>query len=329
MRRLFKILAVMALLIAVIGAGYYFTQSDPAPQARQKASVRLAWVYDMAEVGLFVAKDEGAFKRNGFDMTIEPGGFGLDPIKLVASGTNDFGVAGGGNLLLARAQGVPVVAIGAEFQDTPVGFIVRADSPIQSFADFRGRRVGIQTGTDTDVLYRALLHANGMTSADVREVPIQFDAGPFATGRIDVLPGYVTNQPITLRGNGIATRVVSAQSQGLRYYGNVYFTTERMIQEHPDRVRAFMAAARQGWERALADKNSAIAAVRARSPDFKPVDLALIYDAVVPFIKPAQGTPLLGMEQARWEVTRKVLTDAGMLDTQVDLSKAYTDAFLK
>ena len=172
------------------------------PTKLEPIKVRLAWVADMAEVGVFVAKEQGYFAKEGLDVTIEPGGFGLDPVKLVATGANEFGVGGAGNILLARAQGVPVVAIAAEFQETPVGFIAKAKSGIKDFKGFKGKRVGIQTGADTDVLYRALLVKNGMTGKDVREVPIQFDMTPFLSGAIDVLPGYVTNQPITQQGKG-------------------------------------------------------------------------------------------------------------------------------
>ena len=133
MRKRSVLVVALAVLLAVIGGTYFYTKQPFTTEAGQleKTSLRLAWVYDMAEAGLFVAQDQGSFRKNGIDIKIEQGGLGLDPIKLVAAGTNDFGVAGAGNLLLARAQGVPVVAIAAEFQHTPVGFIVRANSNIQ------------------------------------------------------------------------------------------------------------------------------------------------------------------------------------------------------
>lgn len=331
MRKRSVLVVALAVLLAVIGGTYFYTKQPFTTEAGQleKTSLRLAWVYDMAEAGLFVAQDQGSFRKNGIDIKIEQGGLGLDPIKLVAAGTNDFGVAGAGNLLLARAQGVPVVAIAAEFQHTPVGFIVRANSNIQGFRDFSGKRVGVQTGSDTDVLYRALLVRNGMTSRDLREVPIQFDPTPFAAGQIDVLPGYVTNQPVTLRSKGIEVNVISASSQGLNYYGNVYFTSERMIREHPDRVRRFLLAAREGWQTALQDRRAAISAVQSRSKDFALTDLEKIYYAVMPFIRPEGELPLLMMTNERWLATARVLEDAGLLKPSTDLSRAYTNEFLE
>lgn len=306
---------------------------EPKPKTEKKLEpikFRLAWVVDMAEVGVFVANEKGHFAKEGFEVTIEPGGFGLDPIKLVASGSNDFGIGGAGNLLLARGQGVPVVAIAVEFQNTPVGFITRKDSGLTSFKDFKGKRIGIQTGADTDVLYRALLAMNGMTPKDVKEVPLQYDMSPFVSNLIDVLPGYVTNQPIILQSKGVETNIISAKSEGLNYYGNVFFTTEKNLREHPEQVQRFVRALHAGWQDALDNKADAIAAIHKNTTDFDPKDLDKIYDAVTPFIRPDEkDLPLLGMTPARWENTAKVLQDAGLVKGQIDLAGAYTLQFIQ
>lgn len=290
-----------------------------------KVSLRLAWVYDMAEVGIFVAKDQGLYEKEGIDLEIKPGGFGLDPFKLVAAGTDDFGVGGAVNLLLAREKGMPLVAVAAEFQETPVGFIVRKDSGIKNFTDFRGKRVGVQTGADTDTLYRALLMKNGMTSDDVKEVPIQFDPKPFVSGQIDVLPGYVTNQPITLANQGIETNVITAASQGLSIYGNVYFANESTLNGNPDLVKRFLRATEAGWKLAMQNPELAIAAIKKRSDDFSEADLRKIYAAVMPFINAdTQSVPLLGMTEGRWTATYGVLRDAGLSESPKPVNQAFT-----
>jgi NitT/TauT family transport system substrate-binding protein len=330
MKKPIVLLVLVAAVLAALGLFLISVKESAKPAMAEARSLRLAWVYDMAEAGVFVAEDKGLFDKAGIKLTTEPGGFGLDPIRLVAAGTNDFGIAGAGNLLLARSQGVPVVAIGAEFHDTPVGFVVKRDSGLKTFTDFRGKRIGIQTGADTDVLYRALLKINGMTSADVIEVPIQFDVTPFVAGQIDVLPGYVTNQPVTLSNQSIAVDVISARSQGLSYYGNVYFTSETMIRDHPDTVRRFLVAVRGGWEEAFSDKTSAVAAVKKRAPDFADADLSTIYDAVMPFVKPeSTGANFLTMSDEKWRTTEDVLLQAGLLATGLDIKKAYTNAFVE
>jgi ABC-type nitrate/sulfonate/bicarbonate transport system substrate-binding protein len=282
----------------------------------------------MAEVGIFVAQDAGYYADEGLNLEIKPGGFGLDPFKMVAAGSDDIGVGGAVNLLLAREKGLPVVAIAAEFQETPVGFIVRADSAIRSFPDFAGKRVGIQTGTDTDTLYRALLQHHNMDADAIDEVAIQYDPTPFVTGRIDVLPGYVTNQPITLANRGIATRVITAKESGLEIYGNIYFVTQESLEKRPDTIAAFLRATRRGWELALSSPEAAMAAMQKRSDDFEEADLRSIHAAVKPFILPPDSSAdlLMQMTAEKWQRTAAVLNAAGLAESSDSWADAYTPA---
>lgn len=313
-------LGLMAALALLVGCGKK-TGPTEGPAA---ITLRLAWLYDMAEVGIFVAEDAGFYAEEGLAIEVKPGGFGLDPFKMVAAGSDTFGVGGAVNLLLAREKGLPVVAIAAEFQDTPVGFIAHADSGIKTFADFVGKRIGIQTGTDTDTLYRALLKHHGMDAAQMQEVPIQYDPKPFVAGRIDVLPGYLTNQPITLANRGIPTQVITAKASGLDIYGNVYFVTEATLQNQPEVVAAFLRATRRGWELALSSPEAAVAALRKRAPDFEEADLHRIHAAVTPFIQaPDAPDSLMQMTAERWQSTAAVLHAAGLSKSAENWSGAF------
>ena len=322
-----RFVAAGLLAVVLLVVGYFVVQEQKGEL--EKVTFRLSWVHDLAYAGLYLAKDNGYFEQEGLDVTLEPGGFGLDPIKQVASGADQFGIAGAGNLLLARAKGISVVAVGIYFQRSGVGYVTRKDSGITSFKQFKGKRVGVQTGTDTDVLYRVLLRRNGLTSEDVEEVPVQYDMAPFLNGQIDVLPGYVTNQPITLRDQGFDVNVISADSEGLNYYGSTFITTEKLIEERPDLVRTFMRALQRGWQDAFEHKDQAIAAAQRWAPDFDPDVLPYIYDAAMPLIKAdIPGVPTNGMDDERWRITMEVMQMSGMLTEAIDLSEAYTKAFV-
>lgn len=346
-----KVFAGLALIGTIAALGFFATkgvESPTAPSAPpsvqagkpapvpdvpkklERVNLRLSWVHDLAYGGIYLAKDKGYFAEEGLDVNVQAGGFGLDPIKQVASGADAFGIAGAGNLLIARTQDIPVVAIGAYFQLNGVGYMTRKDSGITTFKQFKGKRIGVQTGSDTDTLYRALLVKNGMTSKDVREVPIQYDMTPFVSGQIDILPGYVTNQPITLDGKGIQTSIVTAQSEGLFFYGSAFITSEKLISENPELVRKFMRGLQKGWSAFFANKDEAVAIAHKWAPEFDAKDLPKIYDAALPLIKGnTPGLEINGMQEDRWLATAKVLEDAGLLKGKVDIGKAYTTRFLK
>jgi NitT/TauT family transport system substrate-binding protein len=316
---------------AALGAGRVARPAFAQQVARpERVTIRLSWVHDLAYAGLYLALDNGHFARAGLDVTLAPGGFGLDPIRQVAGGGDQLGIAGVGNLLLARAQGVPIVAVSIYFQRNGVAFTVRGDSGIRRFADFRGRRIGIQTGTDTDVIYRILARRAGLSVGDVREVPIQFDMTPFLTNQIDILPGYVTNQPVVLRSRGLDVNVITGSSEGLDLYGSVFFTTERLIRDRPDLVRRLVQSIQLGWQDAFSNKEQVIAAARRWAPEFDASVLPAIYDASMPFImSDLPGVPINGMNHQRWQDTMQALREVGMLRQDIDLRRAYTEEFIR
>ena len=184
--------------------------------------------------------------------------------------------------------------------------------------------VGVQTGADTDTLYRALLAKFNMTSKDVQEVPIQFDPLPFVSRQIDVLPGYITNQPITLENQGIETSVISAASQGMNIYGNVYFVSEKTLKERRDLVQRFIRGTKAGWEDVMSNPEHAVSAIKARSDDFTDEDLISIYNAVMPLIKSEDGSvELLGMTKERWESTYDVLVKTGLSTAKISVDDVF------
>lgn len=334
---------MLAILLVIVAAACDGEQADPGTAGtvtesqtgtssttepeRYETSIRLAWLPDMAEAGIFVAQDKEFFKKHGLEVDIRSGGFGLDPIKLVATGSDDFGVGGAGNLLLAKERGIPVKAIAAEFQQTPVVFVTR-NPEIANFAAFRGRRIGVQTGADTEIIYRALLKANDMTPKDVTEVRIEYDMSPLLTGAIDVLPGYVTNQPVVLRKRGEKVREISPRAEGVQYYGNVFFTSDEMLAEHPEIVRRFVDAVVEGWQYALKHKDDTVKIMMKHvKQDYD--TLSRSYDAMLPYVRTPEGVPLLSMSQKKWQQTYDVLVANDLARKRISPHIAYMDEFVE
>jgi NitT/TauT family transport system substrate-binding protein len=108
-------------------------------------SFRLKWLIYSSFASHFVALDRGYFRDEGLNVTINPGGPGVDPIRLVATGGDDVGLAGYEQILMAREKGIPVVAIGEDYVRSGVGFFSLKDSGINKPEDF----IGIKS-----VLYR-------------------------------------------------------------------------------------------------------------------------------------------------------------------------------
>ena len=124
----------------------------------------------------------------GFGSVLEQGGFlqkeGLDaefikfsdvnaPTKAIASHAIDvaIGASAAGALNIA-ADGLPIkIILGTQLAEAQ--FVVLADSPVKSFADFKGRKIGMSPpGSATHAIAAALLEYNhGLKPSDYAVIP--------------------------------------------------------------------------------------------------------------------------------------------------------------
>ena len=87
--------------------------AEPAASAPDRVSVKLAldWYPNANHLGLYIALEKGYFDEEGLDVTAYTP---IDPstvLQTVGAGKDDFGISYQPDVLLARAQGVPVVSV--------------------------------------------------------------------------------------------------------------------------------------------------------------------------------------------------------------------------
>ncbi|PHR26163.1 MAG: hypothetical protein COA36_12800 [Desulfotalea sp.] len=294
----------------------------------QKVSTRLKWLPGATYIGSIVAKEAGYFKTQGLEVEIFPGGFEADPIKLVAAGSNDFGITGAEQLLQARANGVPIVAIFMELRYSPAGWMTLKSSAITKPQDFIGKKVGAQYGTNIEPTLDALLAKLNINPKDLTRIPVKYDISPLFSGQVDVLPVYLNGQPVQARLEGKAINTIDPSDYGIRLYGNVCFTRETMIREHPELVQRFVNALTKGWNFAVTNPDEAVSfLIKAVPKSNKNLELAVL-KATIPFVKGGSNDPIGKMSTAQWEETRDFMINYSGLSSATDIEVAYTNEFV-
>jgi NitT/TauT family transport system substrate-binding protein len=331
-RRLVSIWVALAVLgtIALGGCGKREAEvSAASPTQPVKISTRLKWLPGALYLGSIAAKQNGYWSQQGLDVTIEPGGFEADPIKLVAAGSNDFGITGAEQLLQARANGVPIVAIYMELKDSPVGWMTLKSSKITEPQQFKGKRVGAWYGTNAEPTFDALMNKLSIDTKAMTRVPIKFDMNPLYTGQVDVIPVYLNGHPLEARRNGKEVNTINPRDYGIRLYGNVYFTTEKMIKERPEVVQKFVNGLARAWRETLADPAAAVTTLLKAEPK---LDGALELEVLTvsrDFFTGGVPTERLGqMTLERWEEVKTVMSTYSDLPKMVNLADAYTNKFV-
>jgi two-component system sensor histidine kinase EvgS len=86
----------------------------------------------------------------------------------------------------------------------------------------------------------------------------------FMTGKVDVIPVYLTSQPYQLEKQGIEFNIIKPQTYGIDYYGDNFFTSQVELDKYPDRVEKMSRATIQGWRYALDHPDEIIALIRSK-----------------------------------------------------------------
>jgi NitT/TauT family transport system substrate-binding protein len=113
---------------------------------------------------------------------------------------------------------------------------------------------------------------------------------------------------------------------GLTWYGDVLFTTDQMIEEHPDVVEGFVRASLHGWQTAIENTDLALKATLAYDEELDEDFQRAAMQAGIPLIDTGEGS--LGvMDQSVWESTQQVLRDQNLIQSTVEVNKLYTNTF--
>lgn len=291
-------------------------------------SVRIQWLGQAQFAGLYVANAQGYFKAQHLDVSIEPGGPDVSPVLLVASGSNDFGVSPATDVIQARSNGVPVVAIATIFQKNPVVFFAKQSKSIKTPKDFPGHTVGLKYGMEIEYYYRIMMKDAGVDTARVKEVPIKVDMPRFFSGEVNVWSGYSLNEPLAAEERNIPVQEIFCEDWGVPSVGDTIFTTERLIQDNPAKVTAFLRAAIQGWTYAIQHPDEAVADTLKVNPNLDRDHQARMFKATMDLIQPG-NEPVGSLDVQKWNRMYKMMLESGLLKKPVDLDKTYNRSFIE
>ncbi|HEX4408677.1 MAG TPA: ABC transporter substrate-binding protein [Xanthobacteraceae bacterium] len=291
--------------------------------ADDAVTVRLKWFNQAQFAGFYVAKDKGFYKAQGLDVNIQPGGPDFPAIQMIAGGSEQFGVTGADQILVARSKGVPVVALAVIYRRNPFVLFSLAKSGIKTPADFVGKKIGVKIGGNEELIYRAVLAKAGVDKSKLTEIPVKFDMTPLLTGDIDVWPGYLINEVLAAKEKGFDVNIIAPSDYGIDIYADTLFTTEKMLKEKPELVHKFVAATLQGWNAAIASPEEA-AKITVKYGDKLTYDHEFaMMKASVPLLKP-DSKPVGAMDQTAWSAVQQLLLGAGFQKEPVNVAEVFS-----
>lgn len=326
------ILIVSAFLMAACGS------DDKSDSNEKSVSVQLSWVHNVEFVGFYEALHHDYYEEKGLDVTLISGGFDengafIDPIAPVVNGNATFGVTGADVLLRARADGVPIVAIAAIYQRSPVVLISLSDSGIINPTMLIGRRVSTQPVDSTvGLAYEALIRSQNLNHDDINEtMRTDFTTNPLFNDESDVLAGFLITEGVQVRQNDPDANFILISDYGIDIYSNIIFTTEATIAENPNLIQDFLEATIRGIQHAVDNPNESDEyIIQTYGQQFSEEDKTIFpvsMAASLPLLNPARSNPGM-MKSEVWTYAHQLLLDLQILDEPLDVEAAYNMTFL-
>lgn len=288
----------------------------------------LGYIPNIQFAPIYVAIDKGYFEKAGFEVTLEYGSE-TDAVALIGAGDQTFAIASGEQVLLARAQGLPVVYVAAWYQDYPVGIVSFSDAGISSPQDLKGTTIGIPG------LYGAsyiglitLLKAGSLSENDVELLSIGFNqVEALVSEQAEAAVVYLANEPVALRSLGYDVNIIRV-ADSLQLVANGLVTNEETLRKHPEQVSGFVKALLKGIADTIENPDEAYEISKKYVENLADADEAVQRTVLEESIKLWHTQQDGFSEPTGWSNMQQVLLDMELLEDSIEINEAFTNDLL-
>jgi NitT/TauT family transport system substrate-binding protein len=288
----------------------------------------MGYIPNVQYAPFYVAVEKGYYRQAGieidFDYSPE-----TDGVSLVGAGNLQFAIASGEQVLLARAQGLPVVYVMTWWQDFPVAVASMASENITAPKDLKGKKIGLPGLYGASYIgVDALLEYAGLKESDVTLDSIGYNqVEALISNQVQAAVIYVNNEPIQLRAKGYDINVIRVADY-VKLASNGLITNETTIQKNPELVQAMITATLHGIADTLANPDEAYKISEKYVEGLASADQKIQHQVLSASISFWKAKRLGYSQPEAWQNMQKVLLDMGLLTKLLDLSKAYTNEFV-
>jgi NitT/TauT family transport system substrate-binding protein len=322
------ILLALAFFAAACAPAEAQPTAEPTSPPLTHVRLPMGYIPNVQYAPFYIAVEKGYFREAGVEVEFDYS-FETDGVSLVGANNLQFALVSGEQVLLARAQGLPVVYVLAWWQDYPVAVVARAESGIQSPADLAGRKIGLPGMFGASYIgLRALLNAGGVQESEASLEAIGFNQVEALTaGQEEAVVVYANNEPVQLRARGYEINVLRVADY-VRLASNGLITNEATIAQNPDLVRRMVTAIQRGIADSLANPDQAYEICLKYVEGLDQADEAVQREVLAASMAFWRAEQPGRSDPAAWENMQTVLLDMGLLKEALDLEKAYTNEFV-
>lgn len=324
------LLIIGMLLAACAGnqeSGTAETETDTEAPLK-KIRLSMSYIPNVQFAPFYVAVEKGYFRDGGIEVEFDYS-YETDGVTLVGADELQFAIVSGEQVLLARAQDIPIVYVMAWWQEYPVGVAAMAENNIQTPADLEGKKIGIPGLFGASYVgLRALLEAGGLDEDDVVLDSIGFNQVEALVGeQEDAIVVYVVNEPVQLRAMGYEVSVISVADY-VHLASNGIITNENTISNNPDLIKRMVNAAMRGVAYTIEHPEEAFEISKKYIDGLAEADQSVQMEILLSSINLWKSESLGVSNLEYWQNMQEVLLQMGLLSQPLDVTEAFSNEFI-
>jgi ABC-type nitrate/sulfonate/bicarbonate transport system substrate-binding protein len=335
-----RVLVLTAVLLAIVvvtaacGSSSSPSAGASSPSATAMTQVRFVydWITPDAELlPVLVARDLGYYKADGIETSITFPPDNSTTMKVLATGKADIGFDTTVDVVFAKAQGMPVLAIANYGQTNNWGLIGRPGEPI-NISQLKGKSIGVFTDAWTKAMMPFVLKAANVKASDVKQIICQSSDIPLLLDKkLDLatntanygIPDVTTvvhKQPTVLLAKDIGAPNVPVWD---------YVANSSWLNSKGQVAKAWLAATQKGTAWAIANPAQAAAMFNKdygkQSGSSNAYNLAN-WQATMPILQGSNGSML--QTDAQWTSLDNALISVKLLDKALAPTAYYTNQYV-
>jgi NitT/TauT family transport system substrate-binding protein len=316
------------VIITLDGCGPSQPAATPTSPAPETITLAMGFIPNVQFAPFYVAQDKGYLAGENLVIQFDYG-METDLLKLVGVGELQFAVASGDQVILARAQGLPVTYILNWYRRFPVCVVSLKEKGIKGAKHLVGKRVGTPASEGASYIgWRALLHAKGIVEAQVNLQVIGYtQIASLIEDRVDAAVCYALNEPVQLSQAGYSIDIIYVADYA-NLVSNGLITNEQTITERTELVQRLVRAILRGLKYTIEHPDEAFEICKEYVPEIAGDNEALQKAVLLESIKFWQSDRLGHSDRAAWEESQRLMRQIGLIDAEVDVEKLFTNRFV-
>lgn len=242
-----KVYTIIQLSVVLLFCTTYLFCSTTIDEKLEKINVQLKWKHQFQFAGFYAAIEKGYYKEADLEVNLVEGKSGINFINEVTSGKANYGVETP-QLLISRAQGIPIVVLGVIFQHSPSVLFTDKSEGLNTLEKLNNRTIMLRAGSSAEII--AMLK-NEKIYDKVNIVQHTWNYYDVLNKKVSGSGAYITDRSYIQENIEDKFYVLNPINYGIDFYGDCIFTSESEIENNPERVEKFINATFRGWEYAL------------------------------------------------------------------------------